>query len=61
LKCKVIKHNFERGPSNEYYEKEDFQRFPIFQPIRSNGGHPGCQARSMKKAYMSFLPWRAKN
>jgi hypothetical protein len=26
-------------------EEEDFQRFPIVQPIRSNGSHLGCKER----------------
>jgi hypothetical protein len=26
--------------------EEDFQRFPIFQPIRGHGSHFGCRARS---------------
>jgi hypothetical protein len=29
------------------FEKEDFQKFPIFQPIRSHSSHLGCRARTL--------------
>jgi hypothetical protein len=47
-------NNFRREPAKDYLEhtcflpssnKEHFQRLPIFQPIRSHGGHLGCLAR----------------
>jgi hypothetical protein len=40
--CILTKFGFNPSRGSE----EDFQRFPIFQPIRSHGSHLKYQARS---------------
>ena len=61
---KVNKNNFERVPQSIWNKfgfipsssfEEDFQRFPIFQPIRSHGSHLGCRTRSPDTKGVSHL------